>query len=67
MMRLKPSDLNTTMPPMRKAQLIAEVNTALEALDRLDDQIRIWDMKDVSDIHIKVMQDELEFIKRGRI
>ena len=66
-MRIKPSDLNTTMPPMRQAQLIAEVNTALAALDRLDDPISLWDLKHVSDIHIKVMQDELQFIKKGRI
>jgi len=66
-MRIKPSDLNTTLPPMRKAQLIAEVNTALEALDRLNDQIRIWDMKDISDIYTKVMQDELKFLKSGRV
>ena len=56
-----------TMSPMRKSQIIAEVNSALETLDRLDDQIRIWNMKDISDIYTKVMQDELEFLKSGRV
>ena len=55
------------MSPMRKSQIIDEVNSALETLDRLDDQIRIWNMKDISDIYTKVMQDELEFLKSGRV
>lgn len=66
-MRLKPSDLNAFMPPMRQAQIIAEVNDALETADRLDSQIKIWSIKDISDIYTKVMQDELEFLKEGKV
>jgi len=66
-MRIKPSDLNVVMPPMEKARLIAKVNEALEVEERLNQQTDHWSRKDISDIHTKVMQDELRFIKKGRV
>ncbi len=64
---LKPKDLNIIMPPMEKARMIAKVNEALEVEERLDKQIDHWSRKDISDIYTKVMQDELQFIKKGRV
>ena len=66
-MKLKRSDLNIIMPPMEKARIIAKVNTALEVDERVDQQIDHWSQKDISDIHTKIMQDELQFIKKGRV
>ncbi len=66
-MRLIPNDLKYNLPPMKKAQILAEVNNALEIVDRLNTQIKIWSIKDISDIYTKVMQDELKFLKEGRV
>ncbi len=66
-MRLKPSDLNVVMPPMRKAQILAEVNNALEIADRLDDRILFWlRPKTTNLMMIGLVTDEFEFIKRGK-
>ena len=66
-MRIKPSDLNVVMPPMRKSQIIAEANNALEISDRLDDRILFWlRPKTTNLMMINLVQDEFEFIKRGK-
>jgi len=65
-MRIKPSDLNVVMPPMRKAQIIAEANHALEIADRLDDRILFWlRPKTTNLMMINLVQNEFEFIKKG--
>ena len=66
-MRLKDSDLNVFMPKIQRDRILKEVNDALEKADRLDDQIRIWSTKDISDLHTKIMQDELQFLKEGKV
>jgi len=66
-MRIKPSDLNVIIPPMRKAQLIAEVNSALEISDRLDDRILFWLRPKTNNLMIiNLIRDEFEFIKKGK-
>lgn len=65
-MRIKPSDLNVVMPPMRKSQIIAEANNALEIADRLDDRILFWlRPKTTNLMMISLVQEEFEFIKKG--
>jgi len=65
-MRIKPSDLKMTMPPMEKAKLLAEANNALEIADRLNDRMLFWlNPKTTNPMIINVIQDEFEFIKKG--
>jgi len=67
-MRIKPSELNMTMPPMRKAQLIAEVNTALEVLERVDEQLIHWSKTSNPNLMlVNLMVDELLYIKKGKL
>ena len=66
-MRIKPSDLNVVMPPMRKSQIIAEANNALEIADRLNDRILFWlRPKTTNLMMINLVQEEFEFIKKGK-
>lgn len=67
-MRIKPSDLKMTMPPMEKAKLLAEANNALEIVDRLNDRILFWlRPKTTNLMMIDLVQNEFEFIKKGEI
>jgi len=66
-MRIKDADLNAFMPKMQRDKLIREINKALETMDRIDNQIKIWSLKSISDIHTKIMQDELHYLKEGRV
>lgn len=66
-MRVKRSDLNIFMPPMRQTQMLVEINNALEKADRLDDQIKLWNMKPISNLYTKIVQDELHFLKEGKL
>ena len=66
-MRIKDADLNVFMPKAQRARLIKEVNEALETMDRVNDQIKIWDMKNISEIYTQQMRDELKFLKEGRV
>ncbi len=69
MIRIKPTDLSMTMPPMEKAKLIAQVNEALEQQERLDQQFIHWTRpasKGVSLYIVGLMIDELTYIKKGR-
>jgi len=66
-MRIKPSDLKMTMPPMEKAKMLAEANNALEIADRLDDRILFWLRPKTTNLMvINIIQDEFEFIKKGK-
>ena len=66
-MRVKPTDLNLVLPPMRKATIIAEANMALEALERIEDQIRHWMSMPIQNEQTKLMIDELLFLRNGKI
>ncbi len=67
-MRIKPSDLKMTMPPMEKARLLAEANNALEIADRLDDRILFWLRPKTTNLMIiNLINDEFQFLKEGRV
>ena len=71
-MRLADKDLNAFTPRMRRTKLLKEVNHALDVVDRLDNQIKIWDMKsnqrsNEMDILLSIMKDELKFLKEGKL
>jgi len=66
-MRIKDADLNVFMPKAQRVKLIKEVNEALETMDRVNDQIRIWDMRNISEIYTQQMRDELQFLKEGKV
>lgn len=65
-MRLADKDLNAFTPVMRRKKILEEVNNALEAMDRINNQIKIWDIKP-SNIYTTVMRDELKYLKKGKI
>jgi len=66
-MRIKDADLNVFMPKARRVKLIKEINKALETMDRVNGQIRIWDMRNISEIYTQQMRDELQFLKEGKV
>jgi len=66
-MRIKDADLNVFMPKAQRVKLIKEVNEALETMDRVNDQIRIWDVRNISEIYTQQMRDELQFLKEGKV
>lgn len=66
-MRIKDADLNVFMPKARRAKLIKEVNEALETMDRVNSQIKIWDMRNISEVYTQQMRDELQFLKEGKV
>lgn len=65
-MRLADKDLNAFTPVMRRKKILEEVNNALESMDRINDQIKIWDIKP-NNIYTTVMKDELKYLKKGKI
>jgi len=66
-MRIKPSDLKMTMPPMEKAKMLAEANNALEITDRLNDRILFWlNPKTTNLMIINIINDEFQFLKKGK-
>jgi len=66
-MRIKPSDLKMTMPPMEKAKMLAEANNALEITDRLNDRILFWlNPKTTNLMIINTINDEFQFLKKGK-
>ncbi len=65
--KMKGSDLNTFMPPMRQAQLLVEVNSALETMVRIDQQIEHWKRMPDTNMYKIQMLDELQFLKKGRV
>ena len=66
-MRIKDADLNVFMPKAQRVRLIKEINKALETMDRVDDQIKIWSMRNISEIYTQQMRDELQFLKEGKL
>lgn len=66
-MRIKDADLNAFMPKAQRVRLIKEINKALETMDRVNDQIRIWSLRNISEIYTQQMRDELQFLKEGRV
>jgi len=66
-MRIKDADLNVFMPKAQRVKLIKEVNEALETMDRVNDQIKIWDIRNISEIYTQQMRDELQFLKEGKV
>jgi len=65
-MRLKDADLNVFTPKLRRNKILKEVNNALEVVDRLNDQIKIWRVNP-KNIHTQLMQQELMYLKEGKI
>jgi len=66
-MRIKDADLNAFMPKAKRIRLIKEINEALETMDRVNDQIRIWSLRNISEIYTQQMRDELQFLKEGKV
>ncbi len=66
-MRIKDADLNVFMPKAQRVRLIKEINKALETMDRVNDQIKIWNIRDISEIYTQQMRDELQFLKEGKL
>jgi len=65
-MRLSDKDLNAFMPVMRRKKILKEINNALEAIDRIESQIKIWNIKP-NNTYTTVMRDELKYLKEGKI
>lgn len=65
-MQLADRDLNAFMTLAKRNKILKEVNKALDTVKRIDNQIKIWDLKPKS-VMTTIMQDELKYLKEGRI
>lgn len=65
-MRLADKDLNAFTPIVRRNKILKEVNKALESMDRINDQIKIWDLRKPDHLTI-IMKDELKYLKEGKL
>ena len=66
-MRVMPTDLNMVLPPMKKKTILAKANLALEAYERIEDQIRHWMSMPIQNAQTKLMIDELLFLRNGKV
>ena len=66
-MRVMPTDLNIILSPMKKKTILAEANLALEAYERIEDQLRHWTSMPIHNAQTKLMIDELLFLRNGKI
>ena len=66
-MRLADKDLNIFYPISKRTKIVLECNHALEVVDRLENQIKIWSLKPLTDVNVQIMKDELNYLKEGKI
>ena len=65
-MRLREADLNSFLTLTKRNKILKEVNHALEVVERLNSQIKIWDIKQEA-IFTRVVKDELKYLNEGKI